>query len=399
MSNSSGGRDGRTKLVTAAAHILTGDWLAVLTLIFFGCCSNVFALESLVREVPKCGNLITFGQFVFITATGLPTHMQTVPGRFGWIPRLRPRKVPLFRWAVMVGLYFCVSVLNNLALGYDVSIPLHIVFRSAGLIANMVCGYVVMRKRYAVKQVVAVVMVSVGVVVATLASVGDRGQGSRDGRTANESVIGIAFLTVGVFLAAMLGLYQETTYRKYGKHWQEGLFYNHALALPMFLVFYRDIASQIQALSLSSPVRLTLGVRYLSFIDFSVPHLWVSLVLNVLSQLVCVSGVHRFTSMSSSLTLNVVLNVRKLVSLVLSVLLFKNAVTGGMVVGCGMVFVGTFAYTQSAASSGGSSSGAKTKEEPRERLDEGIAADTAKLQSTGISNQSEAIRRRRQTAK
>ncbi|KAJ1846871.1 golgi uridine diphosphate-N- acetylglucosamine transporter, partial [Coemansia sp. RSA 2703] len=174
MSNSSGGRDGRTKLVTAAAHILTGDWLAVLTLIFFGCCSNVFALESLVREVPKCGNLITFGQFVFITATGLPTHMQTVPGRFGWIPRLRPRKVPLFRWAVMVGLYFCVSVLNNLALGYDVSIPLHIVFRSAGLIANMVCGYVVMRKRYAVKQVVAVVMVSVGVVVATLASVGDR---------------------------------------------------------------------------------------------------------------------------------------------------------------------------------------------------------------------------------
>ncbi|KAJ1839853.1 golgi uridine diphosphate-N- acetylglucosamine transporter, partial [Coemansia sp. RSA 2703] len=115
--------------------------------------------------------------------------------------------------------------------------------------------------------------------------------------------------------------------------------------------------------------------------------------------LVCVSGVHRFTSMSSSLTLNVVLNVRKLVSLVLSVLLFKNAVTGGMVVGCGMVFVGTFAYTQSAASSSGSGSGAKTKEEPRERLDEGIAADTAKLQSTGISNQSEAIRRRRQTAK
>ncbi|KAJ1927618.1 golgi uridine diphosphate-N- acetylglucosamine transporter, partial [Linderina pennispora] len=152
---------------------------------------------------------------------------------------------------------------------------------------------------------------------------------------------------MGVFLAAMLGLYQETTYKKYGKHWQEGLFYNHALALPMFVVFGRDIMAQVRALSRSQPVSLaTLPGVGAVCPDVSVPGLWVSLVANILSQLVCVSGVHRLTSMSSSLTLNVVLNLRKLVSLVLSVVLFKNTVNSGMIVGCAMVFVGTFAYSQ-----------------------------------------------------
>ncbi|KAJ1822023.1 golgi uridine diphosphate-N- acetylglucosamine transporter, partial [Coemansia sp. RSA 2599] len=318
------------KLTTTAAGIVASDWLVVVSFIFGGCCTNVFALESLVRQVPKCGNLITFAQFAFITIAGLPSHLHTVPGRLGWIPRLKPRKVPLRRWIVMVSLYFMVSILNNLALGYRISIPLHIIFRSAGLIANMACGYLVMRKRYPVKQVLAVMMVSVGVVLATLASVSDESSFSSErdpesnggpGYAVHESIIGITLLTFGVFLAAMLGLYQESTYSMYGKHWQEGLFYNHALALPMFLFLYRDIVSQAYALSESYPVVVSLD-RSVPLVGrllvsgsvhlFTVPWLWISLVCNVLSQLVCVSGVHRLTSMSSSLTLNVVLNLRKL---------------------------------------------------------------------------------------
>ncbi|KAJ1805937.1 golgi uridine diphosphate-N- acetylglucosamine transporter [Coemansia sp. RSA 2523] len=78
----------------------------------------------------------------------------------------------------------------------------------------------------------------------------------------------------------------------------------------------------------------------------SVPYLWISLLVNVLSQWACASGVHQMTSMSSSLTLNVVLNLRKLVSLVISVLLFQNPVTPGMMAGCMLVFAGTFAYSK-----------------------------------------------------
>ncbi|KAJ2742300.1 golgi uridine diphosphate-N- acetylglucosamine transporter [Coemansia sp. BCRC 34301] len=353
-----------TKKAKAAAVVVASDWLTVLGFIFGGCCSNVFALENLVRDVPKCGNLITFAQFFFITVVGLPAHIHWPAG--AWLPRLQERQVPLQRWVVMVGLYFCVSILNNLALGFQISIPLHIVFRSSGLIANMACGYFMAAKRYPVQQVVAVLMVSAGVVIATLTSIASDAplsvglESSVSWFGVHESVVGTALLTLGVVLAAMLGLYQESTYRTYGKHWKEGLFYNHALALPMFLLFRGDIASQARALSMSRPV----GLDALPLVEAclgscvrlaAVPALWLSLAANVLSQLVCVSGVHRMTSMSTSLSLNVVLNLRKLVSLVLSVLLFKNPVTPGMIFGCALVFLGTFAYSQVGAKPSGPS--------------------------------------------
>ncbi|KAJ2531196.1 golgi uridine diphosphate-N- acetylglucosamine transporter [Coemansia sp. RSA 1935] len=335
-----GANNAQTATSTATAAILLSEWIPVIGLIFGGCCSNVFALESLVREVPKCGNLITFGQFAFITLVGLPSHVH-----LGWVPRLKPRRVPIQRWMVMVTLYFCVSVLNNLALGYNISIPLHIVFRSSGLIANMVCGYFVMNKRYPRMQALSVVMVTIGVVMATLSSV----HGTHEHGLMRDSVIGIGLLSLGVVFAALLGLYQEQTYLKYGKHWREGLFYNHMLALPMFLFFYKDIGHQIQALSQSQSVNLgelPLVGALLGENMISVPYLWISLLVNVLSQWACASGVHQMTSMSSSLTLNVVLNLRKLVSLVISVLLFQNPVTPGMMAGCMLVFAGTFAYSK-----------------------------------------------------
>ncbi|KAJ2766232.1 hypothetical protein IWQ56_003797, partial [Coemansia nantahalensis] len=214
--------------------------------------------------------------------------------------------------------------------------------------------------RYPVAQVAAVAMVSAGVVVATLASVGG-GTAAAGGTWAGGSAVGVALLSLGVVLAALLGLYQEHTYRRYGKHWREGLFYNHALALPMFAVFWPDICAQARALSQSAPAPAWLG---------AVPSLWVALALNVVSQLACASGVHRMTSMSSSLTLNVVLNVRKLVSLVISVVLFRNPVTPAMVFGCALVFLGSFlgaAIAAAAAAAAAEQSAASDSDGPVER--------------------------------
>lgn len=45
-------------------------------------------------------------------------------------------------------LNFTVSVLNNAALAYHISVPLHIVFRSGGLIVNMIMGWLVLNKRW-----------------------------------------------------------------------------------------------------------------------------------------------------------------------------------------------------------------------------------------------------------
>lgn len=55
------------------------------------------------------------------------------------------------------------NVLNNEAFGYSISVPVHIVLRSGGSIMTMIVGYA-LGKRYRRNQVVAVLLITVGVV-------------------------------------------------------------------------------------------------------------------------------------------------------------------------------------------------------------------------------------------
>lgn len=89
------------------------------------------------------GQLITFGQFVFVALEGI--RNQITWGRFG--PKLKPTVVPITNWLFLVTMFFIVSLLNNLALGYNISVPLHIIFRSGGLIVNMILGALILKKR------------------------------------------------------------------------------------------------------------------------------------------------------------------------------------------------------------------------------------------------------------
>lgn len=113
---------------------------------------------------------MTFGQFLFVALDGLRHQLEWGEGR---LPiRLKKTKVPLSRWMLMVALFFAVSVLNNLALGYRISMPLHIIFRSGGLFTSMVMGALLLRKRYPLGQVIGVGLVTLGVVWATLDNAG-----------------------------------------------------------------------------------------------------------------------------------------------------------------------------------------------------------------------------------
>lgn len=106
-----------------------------------------------IKQYKKCfeqktdisaGQLITFGQFVFVAVEGL--RHQLTWGTYG--PRLKKTVVPLTHWLFLVTLFFIVSLLNNIALGYNISVPLHIIFRSGGLIVNMILGTLILGKRY-----------------------------------------------------------------------------------------------------------------------------------------------------------------------------------------------------------------------------------------------------------
>ncbi|KAI8148338.1 UAA transporter [Fennellomyces sp. T-0311] len=338
--------DTSPSFIGSLAHIVAPEFPLILSLIFGGCCSN----------------LVTFGQFLFVALEGLRNQLEW--GTYG--PRLKPTKVPFSRWMLLVALFFVVSVLNNAALAYRISMPLHIIFRSGGLFANMVMGALILGKRYPKGQIIGVGLVTIGVVWATLDNATMPTQQDQAGT--GEFLIGIAILVVGMVLSAGMGLIQEVTYKKYGKQWREGLFYTHFLALPFFLLFYKDLteSAAIYSASPAAPLPVVfqqvpvlghvlstlLPEQIRSVLDrIIVPKLWAFLVLNVLTQYVCIAGVNRMTAAASSLTLNLVLNLRKFTSLLISIIYFENEFGIGAQMGTGLVILGTIVYTQSGIAS------------------------------------------------
>lgn len=75
-----------------------------------------------------------------------------------------------------------------------------------------------------------------------------------------------------------------------------------------------------------------------------IPRQVLFLLLNSLTQYVCIRGVNILGSISSALTVTIVLNIRKLVSLLLSIWLFGNTLSSGVMAGATVVFAGAFLY-------------------------------------------------------
>ncbi|KAF9928402.1 golgi uridine diphosphate-N- acetylglucosamine transporter [Linnemannia zychae] len=367
------------------------DWILIATMIFGGCCSNVFALEILVNDAPKSGQMITFAQFVCVSLYGLVMHLEwpilqdlwatphtaststqeamyqnrTSQGIWNYIPHLKKRIIPITRWLIIVVMFFVVSVFNNQALAYKISIPLHIIFRSGGLMVGMILGMLLMKKRYSRSQIFAVTIVTIGVIYATTSAKTNTSQKSSSKQqdstnNAGDYAIGVIMLTAALIISSLMGLLQESTYRKYGAQWREGLFYTHFLALPMFLLFYSDIMEQIRIFNRSTPIPVLQLVRQIgpylpssiayTLSSITIPRLWIFLAVNTLTQFMCISGVHRLTSLSSALTLNFILNLRKFTSLLISVLYFENSFGFEMAVGTTLVLLGTAMYSLSSSS-------------------------------------------------
>lgn len=66
--------------------------------------------------------------------------------------------------------------------------------------------------------------------------------------------------------------------------------------------------------------------------------------MNAGTQYICIRGVHLLSAKSSSLTVTVALNIRKLVSLLLSIWLFGNRLEIGVLIGALLVFLGGGLY-------------------------------------------------------
>lgn len=157
-----------------------------------------------------------------------------------------------------------------------------------------------------------------------------------------------------------MGLYTQITYSTYGTHWHENLFYSHFLSLPLFLPFFPSLIAQFRQFFESPLVQLsplsfepfpppknadTNGwpsfgsiMSPLSKTSMFVPKQLLMLIANALTQYACIRGVNFLGARTSALGVTIVLNIRKLVSLFLSIWLFGNRLPPGVLTGAAVVF-------------------------------------------------------------
>lgn len=306
-----------------------------ICLVFIGCCSNVVSLELLVREFPGCGNIVTFAQFLFIAIEGFIFETN-----FG---RKKPA-IPIRNYVIMVTMFFTISVINNYALNFNIAMPLHMIFRSGSLIANMILGIIILKKRYTPSKYLSIALVSAGIFICTIMSakqvnMSSEGSEEQGFYALMHWLLGIAMLTFALLMSARMGIFQETLYKKFGKHSKEALFYNHCLPLPGFLLLSTNIYNHAVYFSQSTPVVVPV-------VGHSVPIMWIYLMVNVITQYVCIRGVFILTTECASLTVTLVVTLRKFLSLIFSILYFQNPFTAWHWVGTVVVFLGTLLYTE-----------------------------------------------------
>ncbi|KAG6799288.1 UDP-xylose and UDP-N-acetylglucosamine transporter [Apis mellifera caucasica] len=307
--------------------------------VFLGCCSNVVFLELLVKDDPGSGNLITFSQFLFISIEGFlfTSKCGTVKPNIG-----------IKDYFILVTMFFIANVCNNYAFDFNIPMPLHMIFRAGSLIANMIMGIIILNKKYVFSKYLSVFMITLGIAICTIVS----GKEIKSLQPKNIEqvpttpwddffwwILGISLLTIALFVSARMGIYQEVLHKKYGKNAREALYYTHLLPLPFFLTLTSNIWDHLIYALASDPIKI-------SIINIQVPKLIVYLIGNILTQYMCISSVFVLTTECTSLTVTLVITLRKFLSLLFSIIYFKNPFTIYHWIGTILVFTGTIIFTE-----------------------------------------------------
>ncbi|XP_001607193.1 UDP-xylose and UDP-N-acetylglucosamine transporter-like [Nasonia vitripennis] len=310
-----------------------------ICMVFVGCCSNLVFLELLMKEDPGGGNLVTFMQFLFIAVDGFLFTSKC--GR-------AETKIGMKNYMILVAMFFVSSVFNNYAFNFNIPMPLHMIFRAGSLIANMIMGIIILKKKYTFDKYLSVFMITIGIIICTIIS--GKEVKSTVPVTANSVptspmndlfwwTVGIILLTVALFISARMGIYQEYLFSRYGKNPREALYYTHLLPLPFFVLLISNLWDH-GVIAMNSP-QVTIPV-----IGIAMPRMIAYLIGNVLTQYICISSVFVLTTECASLTVTLILTLRKFLSLIFSILYFKNPFTIYHWIGTLLVFIGTIIFTE-----------------------------------------------------
>ncbi|VDK84319.1 unnamed protein product [Litomosoides sigmodontis] len=277
-------------------------------------------------------NLMTFSSFLFISLEGL-----IFTSKFFAVPNKIPIRFCGYLPTVII--FFYVNIINNQALNFHVPVPLHIIFRSGSLSVSLILTKILQGKQYSLRKYIAVVAITIGIILCTTATAHlektEQQKTVVDEKHYQEWLIGILMLTTALLASAYLGICQEAMYKTYGKHTREAMFVIHGASLPFFAFMGEDIYKSAVAFSFSYPIDI---------LGFRVPHMWAYLAVTCFLQWICISFVYRLNATCESLTVTMVVTVRKFLSLFISILWFRNPFTLAHWIGAALVFTGTLAF-------------------------------------------------------
>jgi len=184
--------------------------------------------------------------------------------------------------------------------------------------------------------------------------------------------MGVCILTAVLIIQTCLANYQNWAAETFGRAPNEAMFYMHAFSLPLFLFTLPNmlshaatwsaspstgdvVAGLVRAASAASPSPWGVGgpsalwahSMYWATLPVSgLPVMWTYILVNVVSQYLCIKGVYNLTPIADPLTVNVTLTVRKFLSLLVSIVMFNNTFTAAHWLGAALVFAGAAAYGQ-----------------------------------------------------
>lgn len=287
----------------------------------FGCCSSVVCLELLIKDDSGVGNLVTLCAFIFISVDGFFNGLQMGQKKL---------QVPVTKWIKMVVLYFIVNVINNASFKFNIAMPLYMIFKSGSLAASLMTEKLVLGRTHSRLKHLAVFLITVGIMMYTYAS----SKQVPEHISIFDWIAGVILLSTSLVLSARMGIYQEQIYSKYGRHHREALFFTHFLPLPGFMFLANDIKKQFD-ITINSPVLEPLPI----------PRMVLFLLGNILSQYVCTRSIFHLSSHYSSLTITMLLTLRKFISIIISVWFFDNAVIIWHWIATLLVFIGTIIFS------------------------------------------------------
>ncbi|KPI82932.1 hypothetical protein ABL78_8052 [Leptomonas seymouri] len=309
--------------------------------VFCGCQANVFLLELILKGSPDTLYALTCVQYVCIAFLSLPVLLrlkephENIEGSSSmWPLRWRRRRIPQRNSIMLAAMAWSVSVANNIALNFDVSVPLHATFRSSSLMVNMLAGYLFLNKRFTLPQVLCALSICVGLIALTLER--SRKANAKGGSEFHSDplstpsmptwrgTLGIAILVCTAFCTAGLGVFQEYVFRDACKReaergvrlttsaqadddvspmWAEALCTSHLYAIPLFFLHPSELFLELANIHSGSRLHV---------------------LLNCLTQLVCIAGVFIMSQRTSAFTLTLTLTLRKLATITISIFYFGH---------------------------------------------------------------------------